>query len=432
MSRPGASARERLADLRGRELARAEAGPLEGLIGLWIGRIRRDAWARLALVVGLDALAVAVLLLRAPKGARLRRGGIIAGAHLGALAALALRNAWKASPMIAPFAWRVLSSSSRYEYRLDEASRMLFVREASSHARPELSAEERNVLGSVAWGEGDASRGWPLRTAAAPEAVARMWATFGDLIERYAAASGVDRTLVMVQAMCEAAHSTSHPSGFNPKSSRTEKGYPDRTGENDRGDPERDARDWAASGGTRSSHGLAQALIGTAARLVPELRKMDPRSHRGWLYEPQNSWRVIALYLAQLPEHDRTDPVRARAAYNAGSVRASSSTGWGAVMWSDAVEWTLVAYWNDAAAYLAATGASAPAKLAEQVANIEAPSEQPQPADPPAVLVPTGDLVPVVAEALRAIAQDEPPALAPLSKALHDELAELLAPETNT
>jgi hypothetical protein len=444
MSRPGASAREQLADLRGRELAHAEAGSLDALIELWIGRIRADAWARVALFAGASALSGAVSIVTAPKERRLRRAAYVGASYLAILGALYVRAAWRHAPMIPSFEWRTLTAASRLEYRLDDATRMLHVRELGTHARPDLTGDVPRFLGATSWGDGNAEKGWPLRTGGAPEGVARMWSTFGDMIEAAASSAGVDRQLVMVQAMCEAARSSSHPSGYNPRSSRTEPGYPDRSGENDIGDTERDARDWASNGGTHSSHGLAQALIGTAARLVPELRKMDPRSHRGWLYDPANSWRTIALYIAQLSEHDRTDPIRARCAYNAGAVYKSTGSAWGAVMWSPAVVWALVAYWNDAAAYFAATAsqssraklaAPAPASFAEASTPAIEPAEQSTAAEPaeasPAApaIVPDGALLPIVAQALRAIAEDEPPTLAPLSKSLHDEIAAALVEE---
>jgi len=430
MSRPGASAREQLDDARRAELAAAEANDLDRLVQLWIGRIRADAIARVALIVGADLLLSACAVYGAPPGRRLGRAALIGGAHVALAAAAGVAALYRSRPMIPSFAWRTITPSSRIEYRLDD-DRRIYVRDLATHGRPALGAAD--VLAPATWEDGgDEARGHVLRTKGAPSSVARMWSTFGDQIAASADAHKVDRVLVMVQAMCEAGRSSSHPSGYNPRSSRTEPGYPDRMGENDLGDLERDARDWSASGGAHSSHGLAQALISTAAGLVPELRRLDPRSHRGWLYETANSWRTIALYLARLPDRERLDPVRARCAYNAGGVYESTRNAWGARMWSPAVVWTMVAYWNDAQSYFEGrepTASSEPGEPASaalgEAASIATPTE---PAPPP--IVPAGAMLRPIGEALRAIAESEMPIVAPAARAVADELQELEEPSS--
>ena len=138
-------------------------------------------------------------------------------------------------------------------------------------------------------------------------------------------------------------------------------GLPERSGEGDPGDEDRDAQDWTASGGQHSSHGLLQTLIGTAVAARPDLfAGVDPAKYREVLWRPENSIAAGVAYMAHFDASVLADPVALRFAYGAGSVRPSSSNRWGAVLYDEIVPLRFIAFWNDLACVLAGQCVAAP------------------------------------------------------------------------
>jgi hypothetical protein len=246
-----------------------------------------------------------------------------------------------------PFPWRKLTPRAELEYRLDEAGRIV-VRGTGGLSPGDVS-QERAV---PCYWERVAGESWALRTKGPPSTVARLHTHLGDLIRRVSAESGVDERILLVQCACEARYSKTHASGKDPKSPRTEDGYPDRRGEMDFGDFDRDARDWAASGGRHSSHGLTQCLISTAVWVRPDLfAGVEPRDYRKVLWEPEAAFRCLAALVPKLPASVQRDPLAMRVTFGAGLIRPSPNR-WGVMYWGESVVLHWVAFWNDYAALI--------------------------------------------------------------------------------
>jgi hypothetical protein len=262
--------------------------------------------------------------------------------------------------MMKAFDWRRLTDASAVAYRLDESGRIYLLGDASS--APFDTARVRDGRGGfvdaplasigVEWTP-SGGEGWELRTPGDPTTMAHVSARWGELVGEIAGAAGVDPRFVLTTIACEAGNPEPDADGF-VKAPRTERGYPNRTGEGDAGDENRDAEDWSASGGQHSSHGLMQTLVGTAAAARPDLfAGVDPSRYREVLWLPENSIAAGVAYLAHFDAGVLADPVALRFAYGAGSVRPSSSNRWGAVLYDEIVPLKFIAFWNDLACVLA-------------------------------------------------------------------------------
>ena len=193
-------------------------------------------------------------------------------------------------------------------------------------------------------------------------------ARWGDVVNEVAGAAGVDPRFVLTTIACEAVNADAGNAGGFVKAPRTEKGYPNRTGEGDPGDEDRDAQDWSSSGGQHSSHGLMQTLIGTAVAARPDLfAGVAPAQYREVLWRPENSIAAGVGYLAHFEPSLLADPLALRVAYGAGSVRSSSNR-WGAVLYDEIVPLKFIAFWNDLACILAGQCAAAPTPSPNPVA----------------------------------------------------------------
>lgn len=192
--------------------------------------------------------------------------------------------------------------------------------------------------------------GWILRTKGLPSTVSKLQAVYGNLAQEVASTNEfMDWRILIVQSACEAMPTRRHPSGKDPLSPRTEKGYPDRKGENDPGDPARDAKD----SGAHCSFGLCQTLLSTARHVKPELFKGVPKEqHRFILGEPRNSFECLAAYYCTLPESTKRDPLRVRTSFGAGGVYPSNKNVWGVRCYDRSVLDHFVAFWNDLASIL--------------------------------------------------------------------------------
>ena len=267
--------------------------------------------------------------------------------------------------MMTPFDWRRLTDASSVAYRLEESGRIDVF--SDTGAAPFDTARVRDGHGGfvdasldsigVVWTT-TADQSWELRTPGEPSTMAHISARWGELVNQIAGAAGVDPRFVLTTIACEAGNTAPDANGF-VKAPRTEKGYPNRSGEGDPGDEDRDAQDWTANGGQHSSHGLMQTLIGTAVAARPDLfGGVDPSQYREVLWRPENSIAAGVAYMAHFDASLLADPVALRFAYGAGSVRPTSSNRWGAVLYDEIVPLRFIAFWNDLACVQAGECAS--------------------------------------------------------------------------
>jgi hypothetical protein len=169
------------------------------------------------------------------------------------------------------------------------------------------------------------------RSGGAPKTAQTTWSSFRPAFEKCAAAFGVPVEVLVATACTE--------SGGKPDVIRKEPGYVD-----DESTP------------NRISPGLMQTLISTARSAIG-----DPGLSRAALLDPDTSIRAGAAYIKQqatrgtLPTN--FDPPLVGVAYNAGSLRASTTNRWGLVQTDrgggkfHADAW--VEYFNDLFAVLA-------------------------------------------------------------------------------
>lgn len=240
-----------------------------------------------------------------------------------------------------------LTPSSKVEYRFDGTN--FIVRQPGSGPGPEpypLNASKRSIPSY--WTKSE--DGWIMRTIGTPSTVTKLLNHFEEDAKKVAAQkNNIDWKIFIVQSACEAAPSRNHSSGKNLLSPRTEIGYPNRKGENDPGDPDRDAVD----GGRHCSFGLCQTLLSTARFANPELFKGIPlKAQRYVLGVPKNSFSALASYYWTLPESTRKDPLRVRTAFGAGGVYKSEKNVWGVRCYDVSVIDHFLAFWGDLACVL--------------------------------------------------------------------------------
>jgi hypothetical protein len=288
---------------------------------------------------------------------------------------------------IKPFDWRKLTPLSKIEHRLD-ADGALLLRGADPDAEPLTTARVRDGKGGFVerslhthgfvWTRPDDGDGWLLRTTGEPITMTHTLARWAWPVSQASAELLVDERFLLITIGCEVGDASPDSSGRVP-APRTEIGYPKRSGESDPGDGARDAEDWAAfvaagkRGTTHSSHGLMQTLVSTAVGVRPDLfAGVDPAQFRDVLAEPESSIACGAAYVATFPAAVRSDPLAARFQYGAGSVRASSSNAWGAVLFDELVPLAFVALWND----LACVRAEDCAVPAQSVPHAPAPTSE--------------------------------------------------------
>jgi hypothetical protein len=253
-----------------------------------------------------------------------------------------------------PFAWRRLTEQGTLEYRLDEAGRLVLRGTLTAPPFDTASVFDGRLsrlvplaaLGLV-WSAagGDA---WELRTTGEPITMSHVAARWGPLVRSIASAAGIDDRFVLVTLGAEAGNPTPDADGF-VKAPRTERGYPQRSGESDHGDESRDAEDWKTSGGAHSSHGLMQTLIGTAVATRRDLfAGVEPSRFREVLWVPENSIAIGVKYMAHFSAVLQSDPIALRFAYGAGSVRLPKKPNrWGALLFDERVPLRFIAFWND-------------------------------------------------------------------------------------
>lgn len=276
--------------------------------------------------------------------------------------------------MIAPFEYRKLGPTSTRLYKLHENGR-IYLRGKVAPREPAIvnpcspkdatpiattiqpfpigPAKGGEVSGMLAeWRPTEDGEAWELRTKGAPLTVKKIRVALAKDIKQAVDETGIDPRILIVQTACEAAYSSTHPSGKDPLSPRTEPGYPGRKGEMDFGDPERDALDVKLSGGRHASFGYTQCLLKTAKDVRPDLFPGDPRRWRYVLGEPINAFRCIAALYFTLREEVRADPLATRAVFGAGAVIRDPSNGWGVRVYHPSVIGRWIAMWNDCAADL--------------------------------------------------------------------------------
>jgi hypothetical protein len=256
---------------------------------------------------------------------------------------------------IEPFAWRRLTPKSQVEHRVDEEGEIVL--RGTTDAPPFTTARVQDGQGGfvdrdlaslgLMWVRAiDDADGWVLRTHGEPETMA--WILGRWLAAVRGAVSSIDERVVTATIPCEVGRADVDADGYL-KASRTERGYPDRAGERDPGDFDRDLQDWNRPGhGAHSSHGLMQTLIATALAVRPGLfAGVEPSRYRTVLWNPDNALACGVAYLESFPADVRSDPLACRITYGAGSVRPSSATRWGAVVYSELVPLRFIAFWND-------------------------------------------------------------------------------------
>jgi hypothetical protein len=262
------------------------------------------------------------------------------------------------------FDWKKLTPASELAHRVDDAGRLL-LRGDDATTAPFETARVRDGRGgfvtrSVAslgftWTRAESDDGWTLRTAGTPTTMTSVAGFWGHMVRDACAPLGLDAQLVLMTIACEAGAVRPDRKGL-VKAPRTENGYPQRAGERDPGDFARDAKDWRASRGAHSSHGLLQTLIATATAARPDLFKdTSPSKYRTVLWSPANSIACGVAHIAGFPDRVLRDPLALRVHYASGSVRAPATTPnrWGAVLYDELVAMYGVAFWNDAAALAA-------------------------------------------------------------------------------
>lgn len=254
--------------------------------------------------------------------------------------------------MLTAFDWRKLTPSSQIEHSFD--GRDIWLRE-SQFGRPlllpALVAAERAIPCAIEYDDSfsGAECRMRLRTVGAPSTVSKLWSEFEPMIRDVSLDVGVDPRVLLVQAACEAAHSTTEPCGKDPRSPRTELGYPGRTGESDTGDYDRDSIDMASSYGMHSSHGLTQLLIGTGIAVRPDLFVgVPPRFYRDVFAVPRNAFEMLAALIVRARPETQLDPLALRAFFAAGGVYASGNA-FGARAYNVSVFLHWLSFWGDAA-----------------------------------------------------------------------------------
>jgi hypothetical protein len=284
---------------------------------------------------------------------------------------------------IEPFGWRRLTPLSTIEHRLDPDG-TLRLRGEVSETVPFTSARVRDGHGGFAekpldalgfvWTRAADGDGWILRTAGDPTTIGHTAGRWAWAVREASTDALVDERFLWATIACEVGDASPDASGL-VRAPRTETGYPRRAGERDPGDGERDAEDWDAfvvSGRRRvmhSSHGLMQTLISTAIAVRPDLfAGVDPEHFRDVLANPDHSIACGTAYAATFPAEVLADPLASRFQYGAGSVRASATNRWGAVLYDEIVPLSFVAFWNDLAALQGSYVVPPPTPVVDDVA----------------------------------------------------------------
>jgi hypothetical protein len=270
-----------------------------------------------------------------------------------------------ALPPIQAFGWSKLTAQSAIEHRLD-ASGALLLRMGDLEP-PFMVARARDGKGG--FGDVELARlgftwqrvgdGWALRSPRHAADLKRAVQFYGSLALREAAAAQIDPRAVLVTMVCESGAPAPDAHGW-VKKPRTEQGYPNRAGENDAGDFERDLEDWTKTGGLKSSHGLMQTLIGTAVSVRPDVfQGWEPKLYRTALWIPENSIKCGVGAMASLARkvpRVRVDPHALRIAYGAGlGGLAPHANRWGVRVFDDLVPMHFVGVWNELACLTAGT-----------------------------------------------------------------------------
>lgn len=239
-----------------------------------------------------------------------------------------------------PFDYKRLTAIGQQQYRFD-GTRIII---RSENSEPFDVSSERGV--PCYWQQHSSSEhDWILRTKGKPSTITNLNTFLGTLMHEVASKECIDFRTLLVQSACEAAHSYQTLYGKDPLSPRTENGYPDRSGENDKGDPFRDAMD----NGAHCSFGLTQLLLSTARSVRPDLFAGVKRDqHRYILGQPRNAFDCLAALIKTYKEPDRNDPLRLRVKLGAGGVYPKSGR-WGVVLYNESVILHWIAFWNDAA-----------------------------------------------------------------------------------
>lgn len=178
-------------------------------------------------------------------------------------------------------------------------------------------------LGIEVW-----EKGFP-RSHGVPTSVISLWEDFGEHIHYVSSELGVPADMIIAMIPIEAVRL---PNGrYNPKSLRLEPGYA-----SDEGTPH------------KVSPGLMQTLISTARGMALKYNLVPPNVvDRDMLFKPHYSILLGGAYIARQIEKYGPDPVLVCAAYNAGSVRKTSSNTWHMVAYGDTRMDRYVMWFND-------------------------------------------------------------------------------------
>lgn len=269
------------------------------------------------------------------------------------------------------FPWARLSASSSVVHRVDESGRLVL--RGVGSAAPFTTFRVRDGKGGFQ--EADlGARGfewtavgadaWELRTKGDPVTMGRTESLWSDLVRDASAEAGIDERIVLTMIGSETGSVGGPDAQGLVRAPRTEKGYPERTGESDPGDARRDALDWKQSGGMKSSHGLMQTLIGTAAHVRPDLFAGVPVArYREVLWQPAASIAAgVAAIVALVKQWDQSlsalgDPLAVRMIYAGSYATTTAANRWGVgPLYDELVPLLYVAFWNDDASVRRAAG----------------------------------------------------------------------------
>jgi hypothetical protein len=277
---------------------------------------------------------------------------------------------------IPPFAWRRLRPSAQMEHCLDESGALL-LRVPGEPTTPPLAHLGRLLLElgplgiqSLCAANGD---GWMLHTRGAPRAMHHVAKRWLELAREASQAFAVDERVLLATIGAEVGDLA--PDHDNEvKAPRTSAGYPSRMGPGDAGDAARDARDWTASHGAHTKHGLLQTTVKQATDVRADLfAKVTPDRYRAVLADPVASITCASELLAQMSPSLRRDPLAQRVEYMLGGPGVATRSPWGVALEDDVPLLRFIVAWNDDVRLRAGERIDASSPLGDATSLVTAP-----------------------------------------------------------